>query len=81
MRTMTKIVIIPRKGSLMEEWLTTFEAAQIANYDPDYIRKLVRAEKIKHAEWGQSWQVQRDSLFEYLKKFRGIGKPKGTKKN
>jgi len=36
----------------MEEWLTTYEAARLANLDPDYIRKLVRAEKIKARKWG-----------------------------
>ena len=41
----------------MEEWLTTYEAARLANLDPDYIRKLVWAEKIKARKWGQSWQV------------------------
>jgi excisionase family DNA binding protein len=64
----------------MEEWLTTFEAAQIANYDPDYIRKLVRAEKIKARKWGQSWQVQRDSLFEYLKNSEVLGNRRGPKR-
>ena len=36
----------------MEEWLTTYEAARLANLDPDYIRKLVWAEKIKARKWG-----------------------------
>ena len=30
----------------MEEWLTAYEAARVADLDPDYIRKLARAEKI-----------------------------------
>jgi excisionase family DNA binding protein len=64
----------------MEEWLTTYEAARIANYDPDYIRKLVRAGKIKARKWGQSWQVQRDSLLEYLKKSEMLGDRRGPKR-
>jgi excisionase family DNA binding protein len=64
----------------MEEWLTTYEAARVANYDPDYIRKLVRAEKIKARKWGQTWQVHRDSLFEYLKKTEMLGDRRGPKR-
>lgn len=64
----------------MEEWLTTYEAAHLANYDPDYIRKLVRAKKIKARKWGQSWQVHRDSLLEYLKKTETLGDRRGPKK-
>ena len=37
---------------IMEEWVTTHEAARLANLDPDYIRKLVWAEKIKARKWG-----------------------------
>ncbi len=64
----------------MEEWLTTYEAARLANLDPDYIRKLVRAEKIKARKWGQSWQVQRASLLAYMKKSKEIGNKRGPRK-
>lgn len=64
----------------MEEWLTTYEAARIAKYDPDYIRKLVRANKIKARKWGQAWQVQRDSLLEYLKRSEMQGDRRGPKR-
>jgi hypothetical protein len=29
----------------MEEWLTTYEAADLAKYKLDYVRKLIRAKK------------------------------------
>ena len=64
----------------MEEWLTTYEAARLANYDPDYIRKLVRAKKIKARKWGQAWQVHRDSLLEYVEKAEAKGNKRGPKK-
>ncbi len=63
-----------------EEWLTTYEAARLANLDPDYIRKLVRAEKIQARKWGQSWQVQRVSLLSYVKKSKSIGNKRGPRK-
>ncbi|NJC95329.1 MAG: hypothetical protein C3F07_01870 [Anaerolineales bacterium] len=64
----------------MEEWLTTYEAAKLANLDPDYIRKLVRAEKIKGRKWGQSWQVQRASLLDYVRRTYSKGNKRGPKK-
>ena len=51
----------------MEDWLTTYEAVQISGYELDYIRKLVRAKKITGRKWGQSWQVSRKSLQEFIK--------------
>ena len=64
----------------MEEWLTTYEAARLANYDPDYIRKLVRAKKVKARKWGQAWQVHRESLLEYVQKTRAKGEKPGPKR-
>lgn len=64
----------------MEEWLTTYEAARVADLDPDYIRKLARAEKIHARKWGQSWQVQRASLLAYMKKSRRLGGKRGPRK-
>jgi len=63
-----------------EKWLTTYEAARLADLDPDYIRKLVRAQKIAARKWGQSWQVQRASLLDYLKKSRRMGNKRGPRK-
>lgn len=70
----------PFGGISMEEWLTTYEAAQLANLDPDYIRKLVRAEKIKARKWGQSWQVHRASLLAYVRRSGKMGNKRGPKK-
>ena len=64
----------------MEEWLTTYEAARLADYDPDYIRKLIRAKKIKARKWGWSWQVDRKSLLEYVKISESKGGKRGPKK-
>jgi excisionase family DNA binding protein len=64
----------------MEEWLTTYEAARLANFDPDYIRKLVRAKKVKGRKWGQSWQVHRESLLDYVQKSEAKGGKRGPKR-
>lgn len=65
---------------MKEEWLTTYAAARLADLDPDYIRKLIRAKKIVARKWGQSWQVQRASLLAYLRSSQGRGNKRGPKK-
>ena len=63
----------------MEDWLTPYEAVQISGYELDYIRKLVRAKKIIGRKWGQSWQVSRKSLQEFLKDREKQGGKRGRK--
>jgi len=63
----------------MEEWLTTFEASRISDYELDYIRKLIRAGKIEGRKWGQSWQVSRQSLLDFLEKREKQGMKRGRK--
>jgi excisionase family DNA binding protein len=63
----------------MEDWLTTNEAVQLSGYELDYIRKLVRAQKIAGRKWGQSWQVSRKSLQEFLKNREQQGEKRGRK--
>ena len=63
----------------MEDWLTTYEAVRISGYELDYIRKLIRANKIVGRKWGQSWQVSRVSLLEFLKSREQQGQKRGRK--
>ncbi|MBT3315135.1 MAG: helix-turn-helix domain-containing protein [Anaerolineae bacterium] len=63
----------------MEDWLTTYQAAELSGYNPDYIRQLIRTEKILGRKWGASWQVNRNSLERYLQKAAKKGKRPGPK--
>ena len=63
----------------MEDWITTYEAVQVSGYELDYIRKLVRANKIVGRKWGQSWQVSRESLLEFLTSKQQQGEKRGRK--
>jgi hypothetical protein len=63
----------------MEDWLTTYEAVRISGYELDYIRKLVRAKIIVGRKWGQSWQVSRESLLEFMKNREQQGQKRGRK--
>jgi excisionase family DNA binding protein len=64
----------------MEEWLTTYEAATVAEYDPDYLRKMVRAGKIKARKWGLSWQINSESLMAFKKESEEKGGKRGPKR-
>ena len=63
----------------MEDWLTTYEAADLSGYNPDYIRQLIRAKNIIGRKWGPSWQVSRQSLEEYVSKSQKLGERRGPK--
>lgn len=63
----------------MEDWLTSFEAANLSGYNPDYIRQLIRSQKITARKWGLSWQVSRQSLEAYLATAEKSGERRGPK--
>ncbi|MEW6028133.1 MAG: hypothetical protein AB1554_01485 [Chloroflexota bacterium] len=63
----------------MEDWLTTFEAARVSGYNPDYVRQLIRSQKVQGRKWGLSWQVSWRSLEEYVKKVEKLGERRGAK--
>jgi len=63
----------------MEDWLTTYEAARASGYNPDYIRQLIRAQKIQGRKWGLSWQVSQRSLEAYIIKAEKMGERRGPK--
>ncbi|MCB8944546.1 MAG: helix-turn-helix domain-containing protein [Ardenticatenaceae bacterium] len=51
---------------MVEDWITTAEAAAISGYHPVYLRELIRDGKIRGRKWGAAWQVSRESLLAYL---------------
>ena len=63
----------------MEDWITTGEAANLANYSPVHIRRLIRAGKVKARKWGRDWQVSSASLLDYLENIEAKGKKRGPK--
>lgn len=61
------------------DWLTTTEAAEMAGYHPDHIRRLIRAGEITARKWGAAWMVDRHSLLEYLNRIETQGQRRGPK--
>ncbi len=63
----------------MDDWLTTYDAARLSGYNPDYIRQLIRSNKVVGRKWGPSWQVSRYSLETYIKHAKKLGERRGAK--
>ena len=51
---------------MSEEWITTTQAAKQTGYHPEYLRELIRTEKIQGRKFGTVWQVNQASLLTYL---------------
>lgn len=65
---------------MAETWVSVSEAARMSGYDADYIRKLIRAGKVKARKVITVWQVDRASLSTYLKAAEKTGQKRGPKK-
>ena len=50
---------------MVEEWLTTAEAAELSGYHPEHLRELIREGKIEGRKFGIVWQVSKQSLIDY----------------
>jgi excisionase family DNA binding protein len=50
-----------------EEWLTVKDAAALAGYNEEYVRRLIRQGKVKARKFGPVWQVGRVSLLDFLR--------------
>lgn len=51
-----------------KSWITTEKAVEISGYHPIYLRELLRNSKIEGRKFGRVWQVDEDSLKQYLQK-------------
>ncbi|MBN1665957.1 MAG: helix-turn-helix domain-containing protein [Anaerolineales bacterium] len=63
----------------LEPWLTTQQAAELASYHPEHIRRLLRSGDVTGRKWGTSWQVNRDSFLAYLEQIETQGERRGPK--
>jgi excisionase family DNA binding protein len=62
-----------------DKWLTVNEAAELSDYDPEHIRRLIREGEIKARKFSIVWMVNRESLSGYVKKAQTWGKKRGRK--
>jgi excisionase family DNA binding protein len=61
------------------DWLTVHEAAALAGYHPDHIRRLIRAGEVSARKFGPVWAVSQESLVAYLSRMEIQGERRGPK--
>lgn len=61
------------------ELLTVSEAAKLSGYHPERIRELIRENKVTACKFSIVWQVDRQSLIDYLAKVQKLGNKRGRK--
>jgi excisionase family DNA binding protein len=59
--------------------LSVNEAAELSDYHPEHIRRLIREGKIKAQKFASVWQVDRYSLQLYIRKVEEMGDKRGPK--
>jgi excisionase family DNA binding protein len=64
---------------MSEQWLSTQQAAELIGYHPNYIRKLIRTNKVKARKFATVWQVDRTSLLAYIRTVGKLGEKRGPK--
>jgi excisionase family DNA binding protein len=62
-----------------DDWITVQEAVKISGYNEDHITRLIREGKINAKKFSIVWQVDRDSLQEYLARTEKLGNKRGPK--
>lgn len=64
---------------MAEDWLTIKEAAELADYHENHIRRLARAGEITARKVVIVWLVSKSSLEKYLKAQAEKGERRGAK--
>jgi len=62
------------------DWLTVKEAANLSGYNAEYLRRLIRNQKIKFRKISFIYQVNRESLLKYLRDAKNITDKRYTPK-
>ncbi len=65
----------------IDEWLSTYDAAKIAGFHPDHIRRLLRSKQLEARKWGNAWMIRRRSLSSYIADSKRRGKKRGPRKS
>ena len=50
----------------MADWITTEEATQLSGYSDQYIRRLIRQEKLTAEKKGGQFWINKQSLLDYI---------------
>lgn len=61
------------------DYLTTLEAANIAGFTPDHIRKLIVSKKLKAEKLGNNWLIKMKDILKIKRIKRKFSLKKGLK--
>jgi len=61
-------------------WITVEDAAKLAEYHPEHIRRLIRQGKIEARKFATVWQVNKSSLISYKNEIKDLGNKRGPKR-
>ena len=66
----------------MPDWISVEEAAQVSEYHPNYIRRLIRQGHIQAIKKGPMWWIDKISLQSYVDEMNRLGTSRfGPKKS
>ena len=60
----------------LEGWMTTKEAASLAEYSIKYLRCLLRTGRVEARKLGRDWLINRESLLAYKRRMDRLGPQK-----
>jgi len=67
----TDVLLTQAQTGVLTEKLITVEAAtRVSGYNPQYLRRLLRAAKLHGVKIGQVWLIQLSSLESYLAQYQ-----------
>jgi excisionase family DNA binding protein len=50
----------------LPDWITASEAAELSGYHPEYIRRLIRRNRVYAEKKGWQWWIDRDRFREFV---------------
>lgn len=62
-------------SAMNEDYITTDEAARLSGFTEQYIRKLIRENRIEGKKVRRDWLLRRTSLEKFLATERKVGRP------
>ena len=64
---------------MVDDWITTREAAKLSGYNAEHIREMIRKGRIKGRKYFVVWQVSKSSFLSYLRMQERRGEKRGPK--
>jgi hypothetical protein len=55
-------------GIILEKYITVQAAVEVSGYNTQYLRRLLRAERLDRIKVGQMWLIKLESLKSYIER-------------